>query len=95
MVRTVKTYDNDFKTNAVSLYYSSEKGFKELSKDLGISASTMYGWVKNPNINKNRIENPAEPSKDLKELQALKKELAIVKEERDILKKALSIFSSR
>ena len=95
MVRTVRTYDDDFKTNAVSLYYSNEKSLEELSKDLGISNSTLYGWVRNPKINKRRTDSPTKPSAELKELQALKKELSIVKEERDILKKALSIFSNR
>jgi len=90
----LKRYDAEFKTSAVQLVISSGKSHKEIAKDLGIGQSTLSRWVQNHHlgrsINLSSSRNLNEHETALKE--ALK-ELAIVREERDILKKALGIFS--
>ena len=79
----------------MKLFLESDESYKKISEDLGIPCSTLASWVSSHK--KEGIE--AFPGKGhLKssdaELALLRKELAIAREERDILKKALGIFSS-
>ena len=90
--RKVRKYDEEFKRRAVELSITTGKSYEKLSEELGIPANTLYGWSKNPRyapaVGQTAVENNV-----TKELKALKRELSIIKEERDILKKALAIFS--
>ena len=94
--RTTRGYDKEFKINAVKLYLASNKKYQEISKELGIPTGTLVTWVRS---HKKHGEEAFPGKGHLKlsdaEVANLRKELAIVKEERDILKKALGIFSSR
>ena len=90
-----RSYDKEFKLNAVKLYLGSGRSYLEISEELGIPKGTVATWVRSHRIS----GMEAFPGKgNLKasdaEMANLRKELAIVKEERDILKKALGIFSS-
>ena len=91
----IRNYDKGFKLNAIKLYLKSGRGFKQSANELGIPFSTLVGWV---DEYKKKGED-AFPGKGYihgsdSEVVNLRKELAIVREERDILKKALGIFSS-
>jgi len=88
-------YDKEFKLNSAKFYLESGRSYKVVSDELGIPSATLATWV--ANFKQEGIE--AFPGKgNLKpsdvEVAQLRKELAIVREERDILKKALGIFSS-
>lgn len=93
--RTMRKYGTEFKHNAVKLYYASGKSYSVLSSELGIPTATLVGWIhsgKYRTSEKGAAET-APATTELEELKRLRKELAIVKEERDILKKAVAIFS--
>lgn len=90
-----RKYDKEFKENAVNLCLNNDRSYRDIAKDLGIAPSTLGSWIEA----KQRDGVEAFPGKGhLKpadaEVAKLRKELAIVREERDILKKALGIFSS-
>jgi transposase len=93
--RKLRKYDKEFKINAVNLYLKGDRSYEQIGDELGIPGATLASWVE-----KHKKEGgEAFPGKGhLKpsdaELMQLRKELAIVREERDILKKALGIFSS-
>jgi transposase len=91
-----RKYDEQFKREAVELSFHSEKPIKELANDLGISHHNLTRWRKEY-TNKGNLAFPGNGKQKLtpeqEEIQRLKKELLIVKEERDILKKAVAIFS--
>lgn len=93
--RKVRTYDKEFKLNAVKLYLESGRGYKRISEELGIPTGTLVGWVED---HKKEGEHAFPGKGHIKpadtEMALLRKELGIVREERDILKKALGIFSS-
>jgi len=87
-----KKYENDFKVMLVELLNSGRKA-KELSEEYSINSGIIRRWrreyeVKSGDFSKKRIVSEEEL-----ELKALKKELREVRLERDILKKAVSIFS--
>jgi len=92
--RTPRQYDAEFKARAVKLYQASEKSYKVLAKELGIPAATLSTWVHTTKHSSPKATKQANGTpEDVQDLRCLKRELAVVKEERDILKKALAIFS--
>lgn len=91
MTQTRKRYTAEFKQEAVALWQASEKSAAEIEQDLGITAGILYQWQKEA---KKKATAEADGSaSEGAEIKRLKKELALVKQERDILKKAVSIFS--
>jgi transposase len=93
--RIIRKYDKEFKLNAVSLLRSSRRSLKEMADELGIPAATLAGWDKEEKKSgKESFPGKGHIKGSDKELLELRKELAIAREERDILKKALGIFSS-
>ena len=93
MTKRIKTeYNTEFKERAVSMVISSDKSTAQIAKDLGVKESTLYTWV-----NKAKsadVQNVGQTNEQMfDELKRLKKELAEVKEQRDILKKATAYFA--
>ncbi len=94
--RKVRKYDKEFKQNAVKLTLKSDRGFSEIAKELGIPTSTLASWVEvYQNDGKEAFPGKGHLKPSDAEIAQLRKKLAIVEEERDILKKALGIFSSQ
>jgi transposase len=87
-------YDKEFKLNTLKLLESGGKSILSISKDLGLSPNTIGNWKKA--YREGKLDGPTTGIK-LKpeeiELRLLKKELATVKMERDILKKAVAYFA--
>jgi len=93
--RKLRKYDKEFKINAVKLYLESGRSSKQISEELGIPNVTLVSWIESHKKNGDQAfpgKGNIKPSDS--EVALLRKELAIVREERDILKKALGIFSS-
>ncbi len=84
-----KTYTNEFKTMVVELIMSSEE-VKNISREYGLSESTIRTWVKK----KSPIEVEGTTT-NLEEINRMKKENARLREENEILKKAMAIFAKR
>ena len=91
-----RKYDRQFKIEAVRLVTEDGRRAAEVARDLGIHVNLIYLWKKQLS------EDPQEAFPGLgnlkasaAELRKLERELADVKDERDILKKALAIFSKR
>jgi transposase len=89
-----RRFDREFKFEAVRLATRGDKTMTQVALDLGISTNVLSRWKRQ------LTDDPAfafpgkghlKPADE--ELRKLKKELRDVTEERDILKKALAIFS--
>ena len=87
-----KHYDNDFKVTIVELLKSGRKS-QELSKEYNLNDSTIRRWRREFDLKSGDFSKKRELTTEEIELKALKKELKEVTLERDILKKAVSIFS--
>lgn len=90
----MRTYDKDFKINAVNLYKSSGRSLKTIAEELGLAISTLSQWVQDYKKEGGQSfpgKGQVKPHEE--ELRALRKELSHVRQERDILKKAVAIFS--
>jgi len=90
-VKTRRRFTPEFKSDVVNLIKTGDKSGGEIAQDLEISASVLYRWYKRYTGESHRV--PEQFGETDKELRELRKQLADVMEERDILKKAISIFS--
>jgi len=87
-----KRYDNEFKLMIVDLLKSGIRT-KQLSQEYGLHTSVINRWRQEYDSRGGDFSKKEPRSIENQELIALKKELRDVKMERDILKKAVSIFS--
>lgn len=90
-----KTYTEEFKQDAVRLGEISGKPKTQVARELGISESALYRWIKDYGVDQPQAATSNGQSvKDLEaELKRLRRENEILRQERDILKKAISIYS--
>ena len=89
----VQKYDKEFKLNAVKVYLGNNKSLAAIAGDLGISRASLGLWVKEYKKQGEKVF-PGSGHVIDQEIRELKKELQLVKQERDILKKAVAIFSN-
>jgi len=90
-----RTYSGEFKLRALELVKTSGKSVNQIERDLGITPGLLHKW-------KARMKTDGEqafPGKGrLKEddelIRRLKRENEVLRQERDVLKKALAIFSA-
>jgi len=82
-----RRYDAEFKANILKLN-AEGRTIRSLSESFGINENLIYRWKKLANKSIDTDQN-----EDLQENLALRAEIKQLKEERDILKKALAIFS--
>lgn len=95
MKETRKNYSKEFKQKAVEL--SNVRGnVQEIARELGVKAELIYRWRKelgsNPSIAFGG-NGKKQLTEEQREIAKLKRELNDARLERDILKKAVSIFS--
>lgn len=90
-MNTGKRYDEDFKKTIVDLYNSGNKTISELKREYGLSNVSIYKWIKDYSP----ITTDDGNTTNNKEISQLKKELARTKEELEILKKAIAIFTQK
>jgi transposase len=89
-----RRYTREFKLEAVRLYKANEKSMREIEQELGITPYLLSKWVQQFREQEVAVF-PGKgklPEKDA-ELQRLRREVEILRQERDILKKAVVIFS--
>ncbi|MEO5581138.1 MAG: transposase [Saprospiraceae bacterium] len=86
-----RQYDDAFKVDALRLIKSG-RSVSEISKSLGISEQLLYNWNSKSRLKILR-ESPIDQAALFSENELLRKQLRIAEMERDILKKALAVFS--
>ena len=85
-----KRFDRDFKMSAVKMVTEGGHKAAEVARSLGIHPNQLYNWKRKYSDNGDK----AFPGKgNMTEISALRRKLREVEMERDILKKAVGIFS--
>ena len=93
-MRKRKTYTSQFKREAVRLMESSEKPSSDVARQLGVRRNQLYKWKEQlGNRGAKAFPGAGRQKGNVDELTRLRQELAKVKEERDILKKAAAYFA--
>ena len=92
-MKTWRQYDDEFKKMAVEL--SDAKGsLKETAEELGITSQILTRWRREREPSRVlRAGSRTQESREQQEILLLKKQLRQAELERDILKKAVGIFS--
>ena len=85
-----KVYDEDFKKMIVELY-ESKKPVCEIKREYGLVDATIYRWINEYG----KIKTETGESTSNQEMKKLKKENLKLKEELEILKKAIAIFTQK
>ena len=91
-----RNYDKEFKLEAVRLVTEEGRRVAEVARSLGINANLLHLWKKKYAENEDgAFPGHGRLTSEADEIRRLRRELADVQEERDILKKAVSIFSKK
>ena len=85
-------YTEEFKVEAVRLArFSPEKTIRQLAYEIGVSDQTLRNWVNQAQID--RGERGGLTTEEREELRRLRKENKVLRQEREILKKAAAFFA--
>jgi transposase len=94
VAKVQKVSTKEFKEEAVKLAQSSGKPTAQVARELGVSDSAIYQWQKQfAEKGPDAFPGTGHQSALEEENRRLKRELEIARQERDILKKVVSIFS--
>lgn len=94
MTKQQKKYSKEFKLETIELARTSGKKDSQLERELGLSRGCLYNWrkeVERDGLQAFPGKGRLKPADEY--VRGLERELAIVQQERDILKKALAIFT--
>ena len=91
-----RKYDTEFKREAVRLVIEGKRKVTIVAQELGIRAPMLQRWKREYLTNRqDAFRGSGNLTHSEEEMRKLVREHAVLKEERDILKKALGIFSSQ
>ena len=93
MPKPQRRFTQDFQDEAVRLAETSGRSRREIAQDLGIGLSTLRHWI--DRRRERQIEQPLQDRQEdvAAELKRLRRENEILRQERDILKRATAFFA--
>lgn len=90
MRKPQRTFAREFKVEAVELVQASKKPLAHIARDLGISDSALHHWCKQfSEHGEQAFPGSGHQTPQEEEIRQLKRENDLLRQERDILKKAL------
>jgi transposase len=98
MNKAYRTYTEEFKLEALELLKTSAKSAAQIERDLGITKGLLMKWRDRYQMKpaKGKVKLvPSDLAAAQAEIRQLRRQLAVVEQERDILRKAVSIFSQQ
>ncbi len=94
MTKARKQYSLEFKREAVRLLETSGKRASQLESELGIGKGNLWRWKREFAANgEDAFPGHGRMTPEQERFRQLERELEIVRQERDILKKAVAIFT--
>ncbi len=93
MTKTRRSYTEAFKEEAVRLVRESEQPVAQVARDLGIADHLLYRWRAEQQQAEGRGQTRQSLRAEQAELARLRRENAILKQERDFLRRAAAFFA--
>lgn len=91
-----RSFDRAFKGEAVRLVVEEGRGVAGVARELGIGVNLLHRWKRQlTDTGSHAFPGKGHQPAETAELQRLRRENADLREERDILKKAIAVFSDR
>lgn len=90
--RFQQPYPAEFKAEAVRLARSGVKPRSEIARELGVTSESLRLWVKQADLDEG-VRHDGLTSEERAELTRLRRENRVLREEREILKKAAAYFA--
>jgi len=90
--RAKRQYTDEFRAGAVRLVLEEGKKVADVARDLDLTPSALGLWVRHARADRTGGKTGV-TTDERAELAAMRKELRVVKMERDILKKAVAFFA--
>ena len=90
MPETRRRYDPEFRAGAVRIVTETGKPIAQVARDLGVHPGTLGNWVKKERLD--RAEDGPLDEDSLAELIRLRKEVAELRMERDVLKRSVVLW---
>jgi len=88
-----KSFTPEFRAEAVRLVRTSGRSRREIAADLGVGLSTLRSWI-DQQRDREMDEPPADRQEDMvAELKRLRRENEVLRQEREILKRATAFFA--
>ena len=91
MGKTKPPYAPEFRAEAIRLVRSGGVTQSQVARDLGVSTFTLRNWLRQTEIDAGEREGLTTDERE--ELRRLRKENRVLREEREILKKAAAFFA--
>jgi transposase len=88
---TKPPYPPEFRAEAIQLMRSSQKPLARISRELGVSEQSLRNWRKQAEIDEGEREGLT--TEEREELRKLRREVKVLRQEREILKKAAAFFA--
>ena len=89
--RPRRSFSDEYKAEVIELCRTSGKPIAQVCRDLGISETAVRRWIAQAEIDAGR--RPGLTTDEHAELVVLRKENRVLREERDILKRATAFFA--
>jgi transposase len=86
-------YPPEFKRGAVELYRSSERSIPKIAQELGIADESLRRWIRQHEIDAG--ERKGLTTEERQELSRLRREVRVLKQEREFLKEAAVFFAKK
>jgi transposase len=89
-----KQYDKEYKLETVRLIEKEGKTVRQVSREMGIPANTLYGWISAyKNSGKQAFPGSGKLKPEDQVVQDFERQIRDLKEENEILKKAMHFFA--
>ena len=91
--RKRRTFTAEFRAEAVRLVLDEGKSVTGVARDLDLTASSLSQWVERARADRGKSKRGTLTTEEREELARLRKEVRVLRMERDILKKAAAFFA--
>jgi transposase len=94
MKKIRRRYTREFKLEALQLLETSDKSASEIERDLGIGKGNLYRWKRKLSKDgQDAFPGHGRLTPEQERIRQLERENEVLRQQRDILKKAVAIFS--